>query len=586
MPSTKQVKHRAYTRTGCKTCKIRKVKCDETKPQCQRCLGRGRTCDGYVEVATERGKTGFFTFVNYLNHGPSLSEALFLQDTRQRRAFEFYQLRSSLELCGPFQEETEVWNRLLLQAAYHEPAIRHAVCALGGFHQEYEDEALHASGFLRTALEQYSSAIKALVAANEDLRCMEVTLIACIVFTFCELLQGHLGSAKAHVYSGLKLLDTYRAVSSELDRVGVSNANQQRPYFPLSILTILFRRLERQLAEIGQQTVHIARHSLGGPPPHLPDRFQSIAAATESLEIIVDRLTGVTLEATTKQLDRSSSEMAVIRDTWYLPLSQQLDHWKKAFDRIVSPDSIRSPAQANHHREAALILRLWYLVSCLFLLLDSPNEVMDYDRCMPVFQSMVDVAEELLHVQNAGGHESTSSTTKPRKRKKTTAPIIEAFVGLKPKCDPCELERVEDNDFGTLRPSYFSRLPILSKAVFTCTALSPVPPVFLIATRCREPKLRRQALQILSKFNRRDGFWDSNLAAVCAEAILYSEELHTTDLHDQRGKGGILMETGSAQQIPVTARIYGIQPQFGEGRSLTLEFLKRHRRPRLSSIRK
>ncbi|KAH8808719.1 hypothetical protein F5884DRAFT_753238 [Xylogone sp. PMI_703] len=39
-------------RTGCTTCKIRHVKCDETKPACMRCVKFGRQCDGYAQVKT------------------------------------------------------------------------------------------------------------------------------------------------------------------------------------------------------------------------------------------------------------------------------------------------------------------------------------------------------------------------------------------------------------------------------------------------------------------------------------------------------------------------------------------------------
>lgn len=37
-------------RTGCVTCKIRHVKCDELKPSCQRCMTAGITCEGYKEA--------------------------------------------------------------------------------------------------------------------------------------------------------------------------------------------------------------------------------------------------------------------------------------------------------------------------------------------------------------------------------------------------------------------------------------------------------------------------------------------------------------------------------------------------------
>ncbi|KAL2802697.1 hypothetical protein BJX63DRAFT_101081 [Aspergillus granulosus] len=36
-----------YTSTGCNTCRRRKVKCDETKPECMRCTNHGHKCTGY-----------------------------------------------------------------------------------------------------------------------------------------------------------------------------------------------------------------------------------------------------------------------------------------------------------------------------------------------------------------------------------------------------------------------------------------------------------------------------------------------------------------------------------------------------------
>lgn len=40
-------------RTGCLTCKIRRKKCDETKPTCLRCTSTGRKCDGYPQPAVK-----------------------------------------------------------------------------------------------------------------------------------------------------------------------------------------------------------------------------------------------------------------------------------------------------------------------------------------------------------------------------------------------------------------------------------------------------------------------------------------------------------------------------------------------------
>ncbi|KAK3385315.1 hypothetical protein B0H63DRAFT_181546 [Podospora didyma] len=38
---------RSKVKTGCQTCKTRKVKCDEGRPACVRCVSTGRACDGY-----------------------------------------------------------------------------------------------------------------------------------------------------------------------------------------------------------------------------------------------------------------------------------------------------------------------------------------------------------------------------------------------------------------------------------------------------------------------------------------------------------------------------------------------------------
>ncbi|KAK7574804.1 hypothetical protein V3481_016776 [Fusarium oxysporum f. sp. vasinfectum] len=51
---TKDSRKKRYAtkgKTGCITCRIRRVKCDEDKPSCHRCTSTGRKCDGY-DLAT------------------------------------------------------------------------------------------------------------------------------------------------------------------------------------------------------------------------------------------------------------------------------------------------------------------------------------------------------------------------------------------------------------------------------------------------------------------------------------------------------------------------------------------------------
>ncbi|KAI0887615.1 uncharacterized protein GGS22DRAFT_198814 [Annulohypoxylon maeteangense] len=55
-PSQKPTRRpHAKTRTGCRVCKSRKVKCDETRPSCRNCLRRGIECDFAASAGVDPG---------------------------------------------------------------------------------------------------------------------------------------------------------------------------------------------------------------------------------------------------------------------------------------------------------------------------------------------------------------------------------------------------------------------------------------------------------------------------------------------------------------------------------------------------
>ena len=41
------------TKTGCQTCRTRRVKCDEGKPECNNCIKSKRQCEGINPVVQE-----------------------------------------------------------------------------------------------------------------------------------------------------------------------------------------------------------------------------------------------------------------------------------------------------------------------------------------------------------------------------------------------------------------------------------------------------------------------------------------------------------------------------------------------------
>ena len=55
-------------------------------------------------------------------------------------------------------------------------------------------------------------------------------------------------------------------------------------------------------------------------------------------------------------------------------------------------------------------------------------------------------------------------------------------------------------------------------------SLGLIPPLFLLATRCRHPSIRREAVAVLRSMHRSEGCWDSCSAARIAEHVINIEE--------------------------------------------------------------
>ena len=115
-----------------------------------------------------------------------------LASEEERRCFNFFRSRTSVQISGFFS--SEIWDRLILQATHYEPAIRHAVLALGSLHERFleEDQSLRKPTWSRDeggfALEHYNLAIQSLMnPVNSGRLNIDVCLIACMLFCSFEV---------------------------------------------------------------------------------------------------------------------------------------------------------------------------------------------------------------------------------------------------------------------------------------------------------------------------------------------------------------------------------------------------------------
>lgn len=188
--------------------RLRRIKCDEFKPTCKRCSSTGRQCGGvgYTEgvhnsepitptsetLAMSRSpeSTPLSSPTIYL---PSLHS---LQLAQERRSFQFFTDRTVIDIANGLDTKFwHNWKRHLLQAAYHEPAVRHAAVALAALHEQFElgERSDLETGLINCdnqfALQQYVTAIGLLrnPIRKKKGKIADVALITCILFVCFEV---------------------------------------------------------------------------------------------------------------------------------------------------------------------------------------------------------------------------------------------------------------------------------------------------------------------------------------------------------------------------------------------------------------
>lgn len=205
-------------KSGCITCKARRVKCDETKPHCRRCQKFGRVCDGYPEPPSAK-----VAVVPIKPRIPSVSiynpSVSIHTSEDESRYFQVFMDHSANELSGFL--DPSFWTRLVLQESHIVPPIRHAVIAIGALNKSLEsaprpnlkvniiqsiDKKHHENAVL-----QYLKAIQALnnYITESDSPQLRTALVACLLFICFETFQGSYASSVQQTYGGLKILRSY-----------------------------------------------------------------------------------------------------------------------------------------------------------------------------------------------------------------------------------------------------------------------------------------------------------------------------------------------------------------------------------------
>ncbi|KAF6820906.1 C6 zinc finger domain protein [Colletotrichum musicola] len=242
-------------KTGCRTCKTRKVKCDEAKPKCVRCTSSGRQCGGY-EPPLDNGLAWY------------RPQQLTAHDQREGHAFQFFARVAGPALSGPTTDPF-FWTHLVVQFSHFEPAVRHAVLAISALYEDFHGGARvtrqkRGNAF---AIGHYGAAIERVKEARDE----QLVLLACVLFVCIEYLQGDVEAALRHCRHGILILN----------RVGCSSWAREH-------LLPIFRRLSFISFFLGVKPGDDAMvPGLVGYDATMPPRFSSVDEA----QIAIDDLT-------------------------------------------------------------------------------------------------------------------------------------------------------------------------------------------------------------------------------------------------------------------------------------------------------
>ncbi|KAJ5373152.1 transcriptional regulator family: Fungal Specific TF [Penicillium concentricum] len=200
------------SRTGCKTCKIRRVKCGEEKPSCLRCSSTGRRCEYEGSGTSPRAPSA-------PGHGLSLSQNA---ARRERRAFAYYFEHVSQHLAGGMN--VDFWTGVVPQICRSQPAVWDAIIAISALYENpkqcvdfhFLKDRRHKAHLLNHAQEEaltwYSRSISGVSSQiQRGSADPYVALISCALFICVETIQGRMEKALELYRQGISLILDLRA---------------------------------------------------------------------------------------------------------------------------------------------------------------------------------------------------------------------------------------------------------------------------------------------------------------------------------------------------------------------------------------
>ncbi|PQE23789.1 NFX1-type zinc finger-containing 1 protein [Rutstroemia sp. NJR-2017a BBW] len=501
---------------GANKVRKRRIKCDEGRPACKRCIKTGFECDGYPPTAGDGhgaapkreirsvvafGVSGSGSTGAELSAVDASLKAIqprpgLIGTEQETRYFHSFKDRTSRRLSGFY--DSKIWRQIMLQSAEQEVPIRHAVIAIAALDMmlQVEEQASRSKAYLPTieahhvfALKQYGKALSSKTIALAGRRkTLRTDLLFCLLTVCFEAIYGTHEAARSHMDAGLRLIesieqdqvlkrkevlerdDTGQSDSKSLVTFGISSPipseiedELYQAFGLLKISSMSFKADPR-----GMPYHVLAKDSGATNMERMPLTFASVSAAKAYWDLIMRRLMHLmpTLFSAQQPFCGNSNHasptnnprlIAAIKDQQkYL---KELASWWSAFSPVLER-SRRNPDSKDFAGATILHLR-WIICHTALISVMTPVQTA-LDAKLPEFRKVVELAKGLL------SHPAWTGTF-----------IFESAI---------------------------------------------IPQIYVVAIKCRDYAVRSEAVALLLSRTWREGVWDSSVAGNVAKAVVAIEE--------------------------------------------------------------
>jgi hypothetical protein len=302
--------------------RVRRVKCDETKPICVRCGKNGRLCEGFGYSKPLLNHQG-----HCADHLSGISPGT-IQTRDEYRHFEYFRHHALLHLTG-FDNQSRFWNEIVLQLSEASPAVLHAVLALSALYEHLDGSSEGKLAPDKLVLQHYNRSIKYLRQAPSS-HPVEFALTSCILFVAFESARDDHKMALFHLQNGLSIMNDWRtkAVQSFEGRQTREDISEILRRFDMQATTFLNSRQPYLAATVDVESLE--NHSGSSMS------FSSLRSAQLSLDKIEIRLFYIltTKSSALHLLWTRSSNHATSRQVLLQGIKVRFAQWKKAFDEF------------------------------------------------------------------------------------------------------------------------------------------------------------------------------------------------------------------------------------------------------------